>query len=105
MNLIYKLISFITILAVCIFAVALAMVNTETVNFNYYIHQVKIPLSLLLVFSFITGVIISYLILLPTFIKYKILSIKNKHTKQNKTSQLKLISPNTPVTKTPDNSL
>ncbi|MFK5894569.1 MAG: LapA family protein [Pseudomonadota bacterium] len=94
MNLIYKLISLVVILAVCIFAIALAMVNTETVNFNYYIEQIQIPLSLLLVLSFIAGVIISYLILLPTFIRFKILSIKNKSAiKRATTSQLKLINP------------
>ena len=93
MNLIYKLISFIVILVICIFAIAIAMVNTEIVNFNYYFQQIQIPLSLLLVFSFIAGVIISYIILLPTFIKFKIHSIKNKSSK-DKASQLKLINPN-----------
>ena len=98
MNLIYKLISLVIILAVCLFAIALAMVNTEIVNFNYYIQQVKIPLSLLLVFSFVAGVVITYLTLLPTIIKYKIQIIKNKAI-INKTSsaQLKLVTPNNPL--------
>jgi len=94
MNLIYKLISFIIIMAVSVFAVALAMVNTEAVNFNYYIQQVKIPLSLLLVFSFIAGVVLSYLAILPTIFKYKMQIIRNKSAINKATkAQLKLVDP------------
>jgi uncharacterized membrane protein YciS (DUF1049 family) len=98
MNLIYKLISIVIILAICVFAVALAMVNTEVVNFNFYIQQIKVPLSLLLVISFIAGVILSYLVLLPTIIKYKIQIIKNKSAISKVSSeQLKLVNPNKPL--------
>jgi len=94
MSLIYKLISIIIIIAVSVFAIALAMVNTEAVNFNYYLDKIEIPLSLLLVFSFITGVLISYLILLPTLVKLKIQSMKQKVAINKATNaQLKLVNP------------
>ncbi|MFK5984083.1 MAG: LapA family protein [Pseudomonadota bacterium] len=93
MSLIYKLISLFILLVICVFAVALAVVNTEAVNFNYYLQEIQIKLSLLLVFSFITGVFMTLVLMLPTLIKLKFLSRKIKVEKNKASAQLKLVNP------------
>ncbi len=97
MNLIYKLISLFILIIVCIFAIALAVVNNDLVSFNYYLQEIQIPLSLLLVFSFIIGVLVTFLLLTPTLIRLKFLARKNANEKnkaiKTTTAQLKLVNP------------
>lgn len=57
-----RLFSLLVLLAVMAFGVAVAIVNAEPVEFNYYYGTITQPLSVLLVGAFALGVILSILI-------------------------------------------
>jgi len=58
----HKLISLLVFVFVMLFGVAVAIVNTEMVAFNYYIGVITVPLSLLLVTVFIAGVVFTLIL-------------------------------------------
>ena len=89
MNFLYKIISLLILLLISVFAVAIAIVNSDLVVFHFYFDEIKVSLSLLLVFAFIAGVIMAFLLILPTLIHLKFLSAKNKKL-QSKMSSYQL---------------
>ncbi|MEM9242640.1 MAG: lipopolysaccharide assembly protein LapA domain-containing protein [Pseudomonadota bacterium] len=53
-----KLISYIIILVIVVFGTMFAMLNSKTVDFNYYFGNVTVALSLLLAISLFLGVLL-----------------------------------------------
>lgn len=67
-----RIISFIFILAIVIFGVSFAVLNSESVTINYYFSQKTLPLSLLLVLVFAFGCLIGMIVGFWLVIKAKI---------------------------------
>lgn len=67
-----RIISFIFLLAIVIFGVSFAVLNSESVTINYYFNQNTLPLSLLLVLVFALGCLIGMIVGFWLLIKAKI---------------------------------
>ena len=50
-----RIINYILLLVMAVLGISFACLNAEKVQINYYVNTVSIPLSLLLVLTFITG--------------------------------------------------
>lgn len=89
-----KLISLLLLFIICIAGIALSLVNTVPVTFNYYFNQIEFPLSLLLSLTFVAGVFTTLILILPTLIKLKFLAkAKSATEQQNRSEALPLIKP------------
>jgi|GEM_PF-5805655 len=75
----YKLISLFFLLMICVVGVAISLVNNTPVTFNFYFDSVYLPLSLLLALTFVSGVILTLLLLIPAWLKFKYYA--NRHAK------------------------
>ncbi|MCP4475814.1 MAG: LapA family protein [Gammaproteobacteria bacterium] len=51
--------------------VTFALLNSEVVHFNYYVGEQMLPLSLLLVFSLIIGVVLGWIVCVPNRIRQR----------------------------------
>jgi len=69
-------------LLVVIVSILFATKNYHSVEFNYLISQVSLPLSILLLFSFVLGVIIGVTVVYFKMMRLRIGMMKLKH--QNK---------------------
>jgi lipopolysaccharide assembly protein A len=67
-----RIVSYFFILAIVIFGVAFAALNSESVTINYYFSQSTLALSLLLVFVFAFGCLIGMVVGFWLLIKAKI---------------------------------
>lgn len=80
---IQKTISALVLLFICVIGIGISIANTFEITFNYYFGEIIIFLPILLVFSFILGVLSCFLALLPRLIQHKIYQRKqqamNKH--------------------------
>lgn len=71
-----RIISYFFILAIVIFGVAFAALNSESVTINYYLSQSTLPLSLLLVFVFAFGCLVGMVVGFWLLIKAKIVNYR-----------------------------
>jgi uncharacterized integral membrane protein len=53
-----KIFSYITIFLIFVLGMTFAYLNAETVTFSYYVGQLTLPLSLLLVITFAVGALV-----------------------------------------------
>lgn len=74
-----KIISYIFLLLIILLGVSFATLNSETVNFNYYINHRTMPLSLLLASAFTLGCLLGISVCLWVMFKNK---LKNYHLRQ-----------------------
>jgi putative membrane protein len=74
-----RIISYIFVLLIILLGVSFATLNSQVVNFNYYINTQTIPLSVLLAGSFTIGCLIGIFVCVWLLVKVK---LKNYHLKQ-----------------------
>ncbi len=67
-----RIISIFFVVAIVIFGMTFATLNSESVTINYYIDQSTLPLSLLLVIVFALGCLLSFIVGLWFILKSKI---------------------------------
>lgn len=67
-----RMIMYIVLIAIVLIGVSFALLNNEVVNFNYYIGQRALPLSLLLAMTFVSGSIIGLIVAGFVVIKLKL---------------------------------
>lgn len=67
-----RIISYFLLLAIVVFGVTFAALNSESVTINYYLGQSTLPLSLLLVLGFALGCLIGIVVGFWLLIKSKI---------------------------------
>lgn len=67
-----RIVSYFFILAITIFGMAFATLNSESVTVNYYVGQSTLPLSLLLVLIFASGCLVGMIVGLCLFVKTKL---------------------------------
>lgn len=66
-----RIISYLFLTIIIVLGFTFACLNAETVSINYYIGQSVIPLSMLLVMTFVVGMIIGFLVSLGWVFKLK----------------------------------
>lgn len=66
-----RIISFIIIILTVGIGLVFALLNSESVSFNYYLEQINIPLSLLLVIALAIGVVIGWIANMGIVIRLK----------------------------------
>jgi putative membrane protein len=71
-----RIITFILLLAIILLGISFAVLNPDVVNFNYYIGHRALPLSLLLVMTFVLGSILGLSVGFFLLIKLKIKKYK-----------------------------
>ena len=74
-----RIISFFFMLAIVIFGVSFATLNSESVTINYYLDQSTLPLSLLLVIVFALGCLLGIIVGLWLVLKAKIKNYRMRH--------------------------
>lgn len=67
-----RVISYFLLLAIILLGISFAVLNPVPVNFNYYVGSRSLPLSLLLVITFVMGCLLGLLVGLCLLIKVKI---------------------------------
>lgn len=67
-----RIISYFFILAIIVFGMTFATLNSESVTINYYLDQSTLPLSTLLVIVFSLGCLLSFIVGLWFILKSKI---------------------------------
>lgn len=73
-----RVISYLILLVIVLVGLTFASLNSTSVAFNYYLGTKNIPLSLLLVFTFGSGIFLGLLMAILTWIKSKIDTAKLK---------------------------
>tara|TARA_B100000508_G_scaffold140102_1_gene140139 strand:- start:1189 stop:1479 length:291 start_codon:yes stop_codon:yes gene_type:complete len=68
-----RIIGFVIILVIILVGVSFAMLNSQTVHFNYYVGEHDIALSLLLAAALLIGVILGWLVMLSRLFSYRLL--------------------------------
>lgn len=68
-----RIIGFVIILVIILIGVSFAMLNSQTVHFNYYVGEHDIALSLLLAAALLIGVILGWLVMLSRLFSYRLL--------------------------------
>jgi lipopolysaccharide assembly protein A len=71
-----RIISYFFLLAIVLFGLTFASLNSESVTINYYFNQSTLPLSLLLVFAFALGCLVGMIVGFWLLIKSKILNYR-----------------------------
>lgn len=66
-----RVLSYLLLLIVMFVGLTFASLNSNVVNFNYYLGKIDIALSLLLVFTFGAGILIGLLVAIGPWIKVK----------------------------------
>lgn len=74
-----RIISYFFMLAIIIFGVSFASLNSESVTINYYFNQSTLPLSLLLVIVFSFGCLLGITVGLWLVIKAKLKNYRLRH--------------------------
>lgn len=64
-----RVLSILILLLVAILGISFALLNAKPVTLNYYLGIREIPLSILLVATFIFGIVLGMLLLLPKIMK------------------------------------
>ncbi len=67
-----RIISYFFIIAIVVFGVMFATLNSESVTINYYLDQRTLPLPLLLIIVFSLGCLLSFIVGLWFILKSKI---------------------------------
>jgi uncharacterized membrane protein YciS (DUF1049 family) len=67
-----RIITYILLLAIILLGISFAILNPESVNFNYYLGRRAFPLSLLLVSTFVSGCVLGLLVGFFLLVKLKI---------------------------------
>ncbi len=67
-----RLLSLILLTLVILFGISFAVLNAEWVVVNYYVGVEKVPLSVLILGTWIFGILIGSLISLPSILKLKL---------------------------------
>ena len=103
-----KILSFVVLIVIMVLGVLLGILNPASVSFDYYFDQRHIPLSILLTFSFVFGLLLAGLFVIMQVIQLKwsnhklgklikkqsneIIELKKKiHTEQEKSVTTELI--------------
>jgi putative membrane protein len=73
-----RIVSYFFILAIIIFGMTFATLNSESVTINYYLAQSTLPLSLLLVLVFASGCLVGMIVGFWLLIKSKIHNYRMK---------------------------
>ncbi len=77
-----RIITYILLLLIIILGITFALLNHSPVTFNYYLGQLVLPLSMLLIISFAFGSLLGLLVSLWIYIKLKISNFRlHKHLK------------------------
>tara|TARA_B100001057_G_scaffold320326_1_gene320613 strand:- start:589 stop:885 length:297 start_codon:yes stop_codon:yes gene_type:complete len=71
-----------------IISIILATYNTESVIINFYIESFEIPLSILILYSFLAGIITSIIYLVSLVLSYKRRTREMKLTLENNQEEL-----------------
>ena len=71
-----------------IISIILATYNTESVIINFYIESFEIPLSILILYSFLAGIITSIIYLVSLILSYKRRAREMKLTLENNQEEL-----------------
>lgn len=71
-----RILTYLTLIAIVLLGISFATLNPDSVNFNYYIGHRTLPLSLLLVMTFVVGCILGLLVGFFLLIKLKIKNYK-----------------------------
>jgi putative membrane protein len=71
-----RIISYFFLLAIVIFGMTFATLNSESVTINYYFNQSTLPLSLLLVLVFALGCLVGMIVGFWLLIKAKIMNYR-----------------------------
>ena len=66
-----RLISYLIVFIILIFGITFACLNAETVNINYYVNSIDLPLSIVLVSTFVAGGLFGLLASSVALIKIK----------------------------------
>lgn len=66
-----RFISFLILCLVALFTFSFAVLNAQKVPIDYYVGTSEIPLSILLVATFVVGMLIGMSLLLPTQLRLK----------------------------------
>lgn len=66
-----KIFGFIIILILLVLGVTFALLNATPVSFHYYIGVKEIPLSILLVLSFVLGLVIAFIVMSISILRLK----------------------------------
>jgi len=66
-----RIFSYLLILLVVFFGIVFAALNANVVTCNYYLGARSMPLSLLLVFAFSSGMIFGFIFALPPWLRLK----------------------------------
>lgn len=66
-----RIIAYLLWIMVIVLGVSFAGLNAETVQFNYYVGEARLPLSLLLAFAFAVGGVLGIVASLNVIIRYK----------------------------------
>lgn len=74
-----RILTYILILLIILFGISFAILNSQTVTVDYYFRQSNLPLSLLLVITFVFGSLLGMLVGLFLLLKVK---IRNHQLKQ-----------------------
>ena len=71
-----------------IISVVISTHNTSTVNIDIYLYNYEIPLSLLILYSFLVGIITTLIYLISIIISYKKRNREMKNALQNNQEEL-----------------
>ena len=71
-----------------IISIILATYNTESVIINFYVESFEIPLSILILYSFLAGIITSIIYLVSLVLSYKRRTREMKLTLENNQEEL-----------------
>ncbi|MES2997809.1 MAG: LapA family protein [Pseudomonadota bacterium] len=74
-----RILAYLLLIVVVLFALAFAGLNAELVSVNYYLGKAQLPLSLLAVLSFIVGGLLGLLTAFVIYIKLKYANRRLKH--------------------------
>lgn len=66
-----KILGYLVFFIILILGTTFAYLNNNMVAFNYYVGQINLPLSLLLVMTFGVGIILGYGVLLFPYLKLR----------------------------------
>jgi lipopolysaccharide assembly protein A len=74
-----RVLTYLFLILIILFALAFAGLNAEPVTINYYFGQTQFPLSLLAILSFILGGLIGLIVAFTIYIKLKYANRRLRH--------------------------
>lgn len=74
-----RILTYLFLIVLILFAFTFAVLNAEPVSINYYLGKTQLPLSLLLILSFILGGLFGLLTAFTIYVKLKYTNRRLKH--------------------------